>query len=457
MTHRKWWIGLAALTLSACGQQTVNTSADQSAITAQASTSRTIGVNVALNQDITDAALSELSKYGRVRDQLPSLDAVTMQVSGDQLEALRALPFVASANPDAERSLGPITTAAADNLADGTSSWDLDAMDITDKAPGVNGRVLPNYTGESVYVAVLDTGLVQNWQSYFPSARIATEYARSFGGGGGEVGTVSSQPNKWGLDQNSHGTHVTSSILGFKLGPSALNGVAPKATVIPVKVLNQNGSGWSSVIARGIEYVTALKSGPLADHPVVINMSLGGSTLDAIEKRAIDNAIAAGVIVVASAGNSGDAGMGYPGGYNKVISVAASGYTKVNPLKGLRDWRGDVSDPLNLNEHYIADFSSRDLGDATELDVTAPGEWIVGPYQVNGQLGYYFLSGTSMSSPHVAGLAALMLEKNNGLTQASVEAYLKQGAADLRLNSTPDKMGSGFVTAPNVLKYVPAK
>ena len=77
-------------------------------------------------------------------------------------------------------------------------------------------------------------------------------FAKSFGGGGAASDNVSEQPNKWEHDQNSHGTHVTSTILGYSFFGSAVNGVAPMATVIPVKVLNQNGSGWSSVIARGI-------------------------------------------------------------------------------------------------------------------------------------------------------------------------------------------------------------
>ena len=98
------------------------------------------------------------------------------------------------------------------------------------------------------------------------------------------------------------------------------------STVIPVKVLNQSGGGWSSAIAQGITYVGDLKAGPLADSPLVINMSLGGGALDAVEKAAIDYAIAQGVIIVASAGNEGTAGMGYPGAYAPVISVGAVGW-----------------------------------------------------------------------------------------------------------------------------------
>jgi len=159
-------------------------------------------------------------------------------------------------------------------------------------------------------VAVLDTGLLDSWRKYFPQERIAEEYGKSFGGGGGEVGNVSEQPNKWEHDQDSHGTHVTSTIIGYNLRGNPINGVAPMATIIPVKVLNQTGSGWSSVIAKGITYVADLKKGPLAGHPVVINMSLGGSVLDAVEKAAIDYAISKGVIIVASAGNSGERGLG---------------------------------------------------------------------------------------------------------------------------------------------------
>jgi len=166
---------------------------------------------------------------------------------------------------------------------------------------------------------------LSTWRQYFPEERIATEYAKSFGGGGMEKGTVSEQPQKWEHDTNSHGTHVVSTILGYSFYGTPINGVAPVAKVIPVKVLNQNGSGWSSAVAAGIVYVADLKAGPLANHPVVINMSLGGPELDAVEKAAIDYAIGQGVIIVALAGNEGEAGMGYPGAYAPVISVAAAG------------------------------------------------------------------------------------------------------------------------------------
>jgi len=433
---------------------------------------RQIGVNVLLNTDPMPAVLAQLGAHGTVRDVLVEIDAVTLRTTESQLAAVRALPFVLAANPDAERKGVPVDTVSATSFVNGRSTWDQDAIDVTNLG---QGRTI-QYDGSGIYVAVLDTGLLDTWRQYFPQQRIATQFAKAFNGGGGEQGNVSDPTNKWEHDQNSHGTHVTSSILGYSLNGAAINGAAPLATVIPVKVLNQNGSGWSSVVAAGIVYVADLKaSGALGNAPVVINMSLGGSALDAIEKAAIDYAIDEGVIIVASAGNEGEAGMGYPGAYQPVISVAASGWngqwkpgTDGNPNNW---WNADnVPDPTSVADFHIADFSSRELS-GQDLDVAAPGSWVVGPYQTqSGKTSYFYLSGTSMSSPHVAGIAALMLQKNPTLLQADVEDILEtaalpmgEGCALLSQPSGPaeetcwgeDATGEGLITAANALVLTP--
>lgn len=432
-----------------------------------------IGVNVALNTDVSDDALAQLGRYGRVRDVIYSIDALTMLAKESALASIRALPFVASANPDAVRDGAPVDTVSASDFSSGRSTWDQDAVNVTDFGAG---RV-EQYTGAGVYVAVLDTGLLDSWRQYFPEQRIATQFARSFSGGGGEVGAVSEQPNKWEHDQNSHGTHVTSTILGYSLRGTPINGTAPLATVIPVKVLNQNGSGWSSTVARGITYIADLKrSGALGSAPVVINMSLGGPVLDAVEKAAIDYAVAEGVILVASAGNSGDRGMGYPGAYAPVISVASSGWVREwtsTPTCALRSWWNcqDVPDPTNTADFYISAFSSREKVNQ-DLDVAAPGSWVVGPYQLqSGTTSYFFLGGTSMASPHVAGIVALMLEKNGTLTPAQAEGILTSTATPLGLGCRTvvprpgatavnvcwgaDATGSGLATADAALAGTP--
>lgn len=421
-----------------------------------------IGINVVLNTPLTDSLMAQFEGYGRVRDTLPELQALTMQVKASQLSVIQSLPWVESANPDQERSGKPIDTVLNTNFSNGYSTWDLDAIDVTQY--GTTDRQVTQ-DGTGVYVAVLDTGLLDTWRQYFPQQRIATSLAMAFGGGGGDQGWVSSQPNKWEHDTDSHGTHVTSTILGFKVGAAWINGVAPKATVIPVKVLNQNGSGWSSVIARGIFYVAELKRTVLAGSPVVINMSLGGGRLDAMEKAAIDYAIANGVVIVASAGNAGDAGMGYPGAYGPVISAAMTGW--VGQWTTSSWWMGNVLDPTKADDFYIDPYSSRQK-EGQDLDVAAPGSWIVGPYQTqNGKTSYYYLTGTSMASPHVAGIVALMLQKNPALTAAQAEAILQSSAINMPAGCRTvlrdgtvcwgtDATGAGLATAAAALAATPA-
>ena len=436
-----------------------------------APSNKMIGINVVTNRPLTDALLADLGTHGTVREVMAQINAVTLQARESELPVIQKLPYVAAANPDTERQGAPVDTVAAEDFANGRNTWDLDAVNVTDF--GV-GRTLA-YDGSGVYVAVLDTGLLDSWRQYFPEQRVATQYAKAFSGGGGERGAVPETPNAWEHDQNSHGTHVTSTILGYNSQGSAINGVAPKATVIPVKVLNQAGFGWSSMIARGIVYVTDLKRGPLAASPVVINMSLGGPVLDAVEKAAIDYATANGVIVVAAAGNAGEEGMGFPGAYAPVISAAASGWTgewQPGADGNRQNWwiADDVAEPTSAADFYITDFSSREKA-GQDLDVAAPGSWVVGPFQLqSGMTSYFFLGGTSMASPHVAGIAALMAQKNPSLTSADVEAILEGTAVPLpagcRTVAQPsgsaemicwgvDATGAGLATADAALAATP--
>jgi subtilisin family serine protease len=242
------------------------------------------------------------------------------------------------------------------------------------------------------------------------------------------------------------------------------------------------------MVAAGINYVTDLA---IAGHrPMVINMSLGGGALDPIEQAAIDRAIDNGVIVVAAAGNGGTAGMSFPGAYAPVISVAAAGWNNswVDPAEQIiyrMFWlhndnafvppmfadSGDVPEPTPVNGGnqvlddgtYIVNFSARELA-GQELDVAAPGVWVRGPFAgfpgynhlpwwskgigdlVGNNAGnFFYVSGTSMATPHVAATAAMMLEVDPSLTQAEIENILKTTAIPIPPGTAGD-VQAGFLS-----------
>ena len=393
-----------------------------------------IGINVLLNQPPGNSILQDLGTHGQVLDVLPQINGVTLRAHSSELSTIQTLPYVAGANPDAQADL------AQSDFSDGADDWNLDAVNVTDF--GTTPPRVVGYDGDGVYVGVIDTGLPFNWRAYFPEERIAVEFARSFAGGGGNRGTVSSQPERWERDTHGHGITVTSVILGFRYNlldpvlPATFNGVAPKATVIPAKVFTERGDVWASVIARAVAYLTDLKiNGALGNSPLVINMSLGGFDEDVLMRAAIDYAIAHGVVVVAAAGNDADAGMVFPGRYAPVISAGATGLVGEFPPNDptFIQWiLNDVAEG-DPSQHGIVPFSAWELP-GQDLDVLAPGFAVPVAGLVGGGIGlvdYSLAGGTSFASPHVAGIAALMLQKNPGLTAAQIEEILENTAFPL--------------------------
>jgi subtilisin family serine protease len=392
---------------------------------------QTIGINVLLNQPPSNSILQDLGTHGRVLDVISQINGVTLRARSSELSTIQTLPYVAGANPD---TLG---YPAQSDFSDGADDWNLDAVNVTDF--GTTPPRVVDYDGDGVYVGVIDSGLPFNWQAYFPEERIAVEFARGFQGGGGERGTVSSQPQTWERDTFGHGIAVTSVILGFRYNladpplPATFNGVAPKATIIPVKVFTESDFAWTSVVTRALLYLADLKiNGSLGNSPLVINMSLGGFNDDVLQRAAIDYAIAHGVVVVAAAGNDATAGMLRPARYAPVISVGATGpvgeFPPYDPTH-IQWMLNDVAE-IDSSQHFIAPFSAWELP-GQDLDVLAPGFMVPGPYAGREIVDYAFVAGTSFACPHVAGIAALILQKNPGLTAPQIEEILENTALPL--------------------------
>jgi subtilisin family serine protease len=428
------------LVLGACAEETTEPANPSSPSLAAPSTSAIVGINVVLKAKPTSAQLAQLNALGQVKHQFTEINGLTMAAKASQLAALRKLSFVKAAAVDQELSFGPQTDLVpVSDLTSGFSTWNQDAINTT-VAPLSSARGVPQ-TGEGVYVGILDTGLLNTWPQYFPQERIATQYARSFvGSGRADRGAITSPGgDSWQHAKCAHGTALTSEILGYQISGIFFQGAAPKATIIPVDVhsIGSDNSDrrpcpfFNSLAVAGLLYFAQLKQGPLAGHPLVVNNSWGGSSaLDPLVQAAIDFALSQGVLIVFSAGNAGDAGMSVPGAYAPVISTAASGWTE--------EWTSptwwfttDVVDPTDPDDFYITDFSSREKA-GQDLDVAAPGSWVVAPFQLqHGQADYFFLGGTSFAAPEVTGTVALMLQKNPALTQAEAESIIENTAVPL--------------------------
>lgn len=279
-------------------------------------------------------------------------------------------------------------------------------------------------TGNGIVVAVIDTGVDYNHEDLSNNIWVNTDEIPGNNldddangyiddtKGYDFIGNIYTEvhPDNDPDDDYGHGTHV-SGIIAAADNALGIKGVAPLAKIMPVKVLDSSGYGWSSDIATGIYY--AVNNGAK-----IINMSLGSSLPSATLKNAVDYAVANNVLVVAAAGNSSSYTYSlYPASYDNVVSVAASN-----------------------EDGYKAYFSNWG-----KVDITAPGDSILSSLPGNK---YASWSGTSMASPFVAGVAAL-IEQTKGISNISAVRHILQStAADFGTQVGPDYVtGQGMVDA----------
>ncbi len=322
---------------------------------------------------------------GTVRYCYRFVPAVAVKLSKTRISKLRADPRVAYIEAD-------VKVHALDAELD--NSWGVKRIDA--------GKVHPYNKGSGVKVAIIDTGID------YDHPDLSANYH-----GGHDFANDDNNP----MDDNGHGTHCAGIIAALDNNTGVI-GVAPKACLHSIKVLDSSGSGYVSDVIAGIQW--AVDNGM-----DIISMSFGSNSNSRSLQNACDNAYSNGLTLVAAAGNDYKAWgswwewdtVDYPAKYDSVIAVGAT--------------------DKNNNK---ASWSS--TGSALEL--AAPGVSIYSTYWNDS---YTTKSGTSMSCPHVAGVAALILAGEPGLSNAQVRTRLRQTANDLGSVGRDKWYGYGLVDA----------
>ena len=267
--------------------------------------------------------------------------------------------------------------------------------------------------GQGVTVAVLDTGSVNH-----------VDFTRA---DGSKVitGCADFSQNKSPLIENScadghgHGTHVTGTIAAAGgTDGRGIYGVAPGAAILSYKVLNNQGRGYADDIAYAIRVA--------ADRGAnIITMSLGSSTPSSLELDAIRYANSKGVLVIAAAGNTGPSEntISFPGGFAEVVGVAA-----LNPDEVVAYY----------SSRGITDGNDRSIADR-EVELAGPGTNVLSTYKDGA---YATLSGTSMATPHITGLAAKMWQGSASRTRDWLRSAAK--AHDIAQAEQVNNAGSGY-------------
>lgn len=275
-------------------------------------------------------------------------------------------------------------------------------------------------TGEGITVAVLDSGFAAG--GFDAPLNVITGF-------NGYTGTTDAS------DTNGHGTHVTGTLAQRTNNGVGTVGMAFGATILPVKVCGQGGGGSCSDAALVAGIYHAIGRGAR-----VINLSLGGPERSPALEDAVADALGAGIVVVAAMGNHGpeSAVPYYPAAYPGVIAVAASRWDNqaaTYSAPGVHTW---ITAPGGAS---VGDQNQDGLPDAIYQQTLG---WRCGSAQPFANCG---LAGTSMATPHVAGVAALLLARNPALTRTQVATILAATAADIGTPGWDARTGFGLLQA----------
>ncbi|PGS54176.1 S8 family peptidase [Bacillus sp. AFS041924] len=311
------------------------------------------------------------------------------------------------------------TKLAATAVPSVRTPWGIQAIYKNDGITTTSG-------GSGIRVAVLDTGVNKTHPDLASNVEQCKDFSQA----------KSSLVNNSCVDKNGHGTHVSGTVLANGGSGQGIYGVAPEAKLWSYKVLNNRGSGYSDDIAAAIRHV-ADQSTSLGVK-TIISMSLGSSVKDSLISSAVTYAYNKGVLIVAAAGNDGPTPntIGYPGALPEAVAVAALENVKANGTYRVADFssRGNP----NTDGDYV--IGERDV------EVSAPGRDVLSTWY-NG--GYNTISGTSMATPHISGLAAKIWSENSGYSVAQLRAAIQNRAKNNDIlggtgAATGDDYASGF-------------
>ncbi|MDX1934948.1 MAG: S8 family peptidase [Capsulimonadales bacterium] len=231
--------------------------------------------------------------------------------------------------------------------------------------------------GKGIVVAVIDTGVSGGNVKRGPACRDFNK--TSFVEGYDFI-----HKSKDAYDDHGHGTHVAGTIAESTNNGEGVTGIAFEASIMPLKVLSAEGWGTSADIADAIRFA--------ADHGAnVINMSLGSAYPSDVIHKAVQYAAKKGVVIVCAAGNSFGGPVGYPAAYKECIAVSATGPS------------GDIAKYSSYGKEVALAAPGGDMVDSRD-----PSDGILQNTNIDGTDGYYSFNGTSMASPHVAAVAALI-------------------------------------------------
>lgn len=296
--------------------------------------------------------------------------------------------------------------------------WHFDSIQLQ-QAHGIS-------KGDGVVVAVLDTGFNPGGDDSVVCSVV-----------GADIINNDSNPH----DGNGHGTHVSGTVAQATDNNVGVAGVAPNSCLMAVKVLNDSGSGSFADIADGIRWATD-------NGAKVINMSLGIAanyqvTNDFVMDSALEYAYSNGVTVVAASGNDGfRKNVSYPAIYPTVISVGA---TDLRNQKTRYSNSGEGLDVMAPGGNMAADQNGDGYADGVLQET----------FDADGVFSYWFYQGTFMASPHVAGVAALLVASGTATSPDDIRAALQSTALDLGESGYDSKNGYGLVQAYSALQWQP--